>query len=358
MEDRSPGAEALLKKELAEATSTPEPLLREGFSRLSSSDLGSLFVSSLFLRGILKPLIDEEWLGRHDQHGDRPRTASPSREAHLQNELRSVSFLADELSSASPHDLKTYFKRTTPFLHALVSFIQAEPLTRFRETASVAMVLIDRRARELDTFPHGAFSEAMYRAFDAMDEILGIRYELDLAMPSAPEQRERLFEGAGAGVQTSYSSILLALDRAGIANGGRVLDLGSGYGRVGFVIGLLRPDLSFTGYEYVDHRVQDSKAVALRAGLTKVSFETQDLSAFLLPRADVYYMYDPFSRETYAHVLDQLIVFGRQAPVTIITKGRANTWVRDALHEHGWSIDETCDSGTVCLFKSPSDVSL
>lgn len=347
MEDRSPRAEALLKKELAEATTTTESL-RESFSRLSSSDLASLFVSSLFLRSILKPLIDEEWLGQN---------GATTRAVHMRNELRSLSFLADELVSASPRDLKTYLKRTTPLLHALVAFIQAEPLAQFRETAAAAMALIDRRARELDTFPHGAFSEAMYRAFDEMDEILGIHYELDLAMTSAPAQRERLYEGAGAGVQTSYSSILLALDRAGIANGARVLDLGSGYGRVGFVIGLLRPDLSFTGYEYVDHRVQDSKAVASRAGLAKVSFETQDLSAFELPRADVYYMYDPFSRETYAHVLDQLIAFGRESSVTIITKGRANTWVRDALHEHGWSVDETCDSGTVCLFRSPSDVS-
>lgn len=204
------------------------------------------------------------------------------------------------------------------------------------------------------SFAFTPFSEAMYRAFDQFDEILGIRYELDLSMASLPSQRERLFEGAGLGVQTSYSSILLALARARVGEGARVMDLGSGYGRVGFVLGLLRPDVTFTGVEYVPHRVDDSRAVALRAGLSSVDFVAGDLAVVEIPFADVYYMYDPFCRETYARVLERLISYARHSPspITIITKGRANTWVRDALMGEGWSVDETCDSGTVCLFTS------
>jgi tRNA/tmRNA/rRNA uracil-C5-methylase (TrmA/RlmC/RlmD family) len=242
--------------------------------------------------------------------------------------------------------------RTTHLLHLLNSFIQVESVERYREFAIHAMKLIDERARHQDSFPHNHFTEAMYRAFDQMDEILGIRYELDAGMITSPSQTERLYEGAGAGVQTSYSSILLALDRANVAKDARILDLGSGYGRVGFVLGLLRPDIHFTGIEYVDHRVKDSREVAARAGLSRTEFLTEDLNTFIVPEADVYYMYDPFSRGTYGLVLEQLIDYGKTRPVTIITKGRANAWVREALQTHGWMIDETCDSGTVCLFRS------
>lgn len=335
-------ASEILKRELAEAS----PNLIEQLSELSADELASLFVSGAFFQSILQPLIDQDWL-RH-QSGEQD-----TRAVQMKNELQGLSFLEDKIVSATPQELKAHLKRTANLNKAVITFVRAQPLDRFRDFATAAMKRMDQRARAQDLFAHNQFTEAMYRAFDQMDEILGIRYELDRGMNSDPTQPERLYEGAGIGVQTSYSSILLALDRAQVPQGARVLDLGSGYGRVGFVLGLLRPDVSFTGYEYVDHRVQDSKAVAAKAGLANVDFETQDLSHFDLPRADVYYMYDPFSRETYAYVLNQLIAIGRTDPVTIITKGRANTWVRDALEEHGWSIDETCDSGTVWLFRSP-----
>ena len=198
-------------------------------------------------------------------------------------------------------------------------------------------------------------SESLYRAFDRMDEILGIQYALDVGMTTELAQTERLYEGAGIGVQTSYSTILLALNKAHPRPGATVLDLGSGYGRVGFVIGYLRPDIEFIGYEYVDHRVQNSKAVATGAGFSRVEFFTQDLSArdFKIPEADVYYMYDPFSRDTYGYVLDQLLELGDLSPITIITKGRANTWVEDAVRHRGWLIDASCDDGLLLLFRSP-----
>ena len=340
--------EALIKNGLVKSQTSE--WLKERLAPWPPEQLGSLFVQSLFLRSVLKPLIDEEWLRQQQGHSE----ARERRTVQLHNELRSLAFVSEELVNADSPALKKCVSQMNSFIGRLISVIRTEPQNRFRETLIAAMKLIDVRARELDRFPTNVFSQAMYRAFDEMDEVLGIRYELDLKMPSDPGQRERLYEGAGIGVQTSYSSILLALDRACVKPGARVLDLGSGYGRVGFVLGLLRPDLFFTGYEYVDHRVQDSRAVCQRLGLHQIEFETRDLSVFELPRGDVYYLYDPFSRDTYATILNQLIEIGSQQSVTIITKGRANTWVRDALNDRGWLIDDTCDSGTVCLFKSPT----
>lgn len=239
-------------------------------------------------------------------------------------------------------------------LQVLVAFVKSDDETGYQLFLRATMRCMDEVARTQHAKLPDEKTIGLYRAFDKMDEVLGIQYDLDRGMASDPKQKERLYEGAGLGVQTSYSSILLALERAKPKYGANVLDLGSGYGRVGFVIGLLRPDFHFAGYEYVDHRVQDSKAVAARAKLTNVEFHTQDLSRpeFKIPRADIYYMYDPFCRDTYGYVLDQLLALGTTAPITIITKGRANTWVKDALMGSAWSVDESCDSGTVSLFRS------
>lgn len=335
----------LLKEELREASPSNEWLIAR-FEECGPTELAELFVTASFFRGVLQPLIDQDWLR---QHRSDP-SAHDLRPQQIENELASLSFLRAEITTATSKQLRTYFNRMVHLLHVVISFVQMEPSDRYRGFARHAMKLIDERAREIDRFAHSHFADAMVRAFDQMDEILGINYELDQEM--ANENRERVFEGAGAGVQTSYSSILLALDRVRPREGARVLDLGSGFGRVGFVLGLLRPDLDFTGYEFVDHRVRDCTAVASRAGLEKTSFATQDLSAFTIPSADVYYMYDPFNRETYETVLHQLIAHGRANEITIITKGRANSWVREALAGEKWTVDETCDSGTICVFRS------
>jgi SAM-dependent methyltransferase len=344
-------AESLLKEALKETSlkSIETDVFTPAIGALSPHQLAELFVLTSFFRSILQPLIDQDWL-RSKSASMTPSAAS----TQVNDELRALDFLRTEIATASPKEMKHFASRASELLQIIVSLVRIENTPRFHEFAKKTMSLIDERARHQDTFPHSQLSEAMYRAFDQLDEILGIRYELDRDMPSDPKQKERLYEGAGIGVQTSYSSILLALDRAKPAQGARILDLGSGYGRVGFVLGLLRPDVDFIGYEYVEHRVEDSQAVANRAGLPRTKFVTQDLARhdFKIPEADVYYLYDPFSRETYGSVLNQLIEIGERVPITIITKGRANSWVREALENRGWSIDETCDSGTVCLFRS------
>jgi Methyltransferase domain len=196
--------------------------------------------------------------------------------------------------------------------------------------------------------------DSVYRAFDAMDEVFGVDYTVDDGM--LENQTERLYEGGGVGVQTSYSSLLTTLQALSLPSKATMVDLGSGFGRIGFTLGCLRPDVQFVGYEYVDHRVQMSKDVAMKMGLTNVQFFTQDLSDrdFKIPVADVYYMFDPFNRETYAYVLDQLIEIGKSKSITIVTKGRANVWASDALKIAGWLTNDAMDLGAIQLFRSPN----
>lgn len=195
--------------------------------------------------------------------------------------------------------------------------------------------------------------ELLYRAFDPMDRILDIQYGRDDGM--IPSSAERLYEGAGVGVQTSYTTILKALRNLGLARGARLIDLGSGYGRVGLVTGLWREDLNFTGYEYVGHRVEASRASAARAGIgDRVNFVEQDLSAkdFAIPSAEAYYMFDPFSADTYLHVLNQLAAIGRDRAITVVTKADARRWFLDFVAGAGWGEPERLDEDTLLVFRS------
>lgn len=195
--------------------------------------------------------------------------------------------------------------------------------------------------------------DAVYRAFDDLDLVLGLDYSLDDGMNE--NHVERIYAGGGIAVQTSYSALLTLFKKLYIPQNASLVDLGSGYGRIGFLLGLIRPDICFTGYEYVDHRVQLCQQIANDTRMSNVKFVTQDLAAtdFKLPVVDIYYMYDPFRPETYGLVLRELIEIGRTRSITIITKGRANTWAADALEAAGWKFEPLTDLGAIVTFRSP-----
>ena len=203
--------------------------------------------------------------------------------------------------------------------------------------------------------PHeGRIECSLYRAFDAFDVALGIDYTEEKRAQFSTT-RERLYEGAGAGVQTSYATILQVLDRLDLAPGARLADLGSGYGRVGLALGLARRDVSFVGYEYVAKRIECSRECARRAGLgDRIEFHAQDLAdpQFEIPEADVYYLYDPFCRETYPRVLQRILDVARTRPVAVVAKGNANNWMRDATAGDGWTESIAEHDHGVGIFRS------
>jgi hypothetical protein len=210
---------------------------------------------------------------------------------------------------------------------------------------------VARTPREVD----GSFPNSIYRAFDELDQLFGFDYSRDQMMPSIASI-ERVYAGAGAGVQSSYATILRSFELIPDRATDRWVDLGSGFGRVGLALGLLRPENKFIGFEIVPHRVASANAASFRAGLDRrVKFEARDLSDanFEIPEADVYYMWDPFTRETYRHVLSQLQNFARDRKITVVAKGEAAAWMQEiASEEPLWSSNRTYDGGNLGLFIS------
>lgn len=198
-------------------------------------------------------------------------------------------------------------------------------------------------------------SGVLYRAFDGLDELLAIDYKENREQVSQHTSVERLYGGGGVGVQTSYSTIFRALHSLQLPLNAHLVDLGSGFGRIGLAAGLWRPDLRFSGYEFVAHRVDISNRAAKRAGIdSRVQFFCQNLSdpTFEIPAADVFYLYDPFSVATYQRVMARLAELGRTRRLIVIAKAGARESFRELVDQGEWLEPTVLDDGTLSVFRS------
>jgi precorrin-6B methylase 2 len=196
---------------------------------------------------------------------------------------------------------------------------------------------------------------ALFRAFDGLDEVLEIDYRETKSMMPEGMSNERLYESGGVGVQTSYSTIMKVLERLQLNERAHLIDLGSGFGRVGLTTGLWREDLRFSGYEFVGHRVTSSNISAKRAGIeSRVQFMQQDLSEanFQIPVADAYYLYDPFSVTTYAQVFARLSQVRIGQKTVVIAKDGARESFQQSMSSAEWWAPEILDEGSIYLFRS------
>jgi hypothetical protein len=362
------------------------------FLELSLEQKAEAFVLLAFISSATTALLEQRWVMTHHEL-PFSQDFELFVERLLANDLRPIAFLrelflqapvarlqrlnktatqavdalvqwAGELNSSA--DLKLFAKRSFVMIRDLVQLELARRPEHIRSHAlfNGRMNTLQHDSADTLKWPatrplplESSLYHTMYRTFDGMDHVLGISYESDIGMRRPQGTEERLYEGAGLGVQSSFTTIIVALEALAPPPNASFIDLGSGYGRVGLVVGLLRPDIDFTGFEFVEHRVAVSIASTVRCGLsTHVHFKTQDLSApdFKIPVADVYYLFDPFSRETYEHVFAQIVEIGSTRDVAVLTKGHAGTWFAEACAGKNWIVGKEFDEGTLRIFRAPS----
>ncbi len=147
-------------------------------------------------------------------------------------------------------------------------------------------------------------------------------------------------------LQTSYEDLRLAFEAIGLKPGDRVVDLGSGYGRVGFWIAMQHPGVSFTGYELVTERVRESQRIAERFGWTgaectreggPLELIEQDLTApgFRPSAARVYLAYDPVAEKLRTRVLEDLRAIASELPIVLIAFEGQGSFLA-ALRKEPW----------------------
>ncbi len=320
---------------------------------IAPKELGHLFVDVAFLRSAMKFIEDEHWI--QSKKAENEINFNKFIKKFFKLELSPVLFLHADLESSSIEGIRQAGKNAALIETALIQQIKSKPYSDRKIFTTTTLQLMS----ELFEFEHQLnlqkredgddISLSLYRTFDILDQVFELNYIVDEA--TSLEQKERLYEGAGVGVQSSYVTTLMALRYLNPAKNSRFVDLGSGYGRVGLVVGLMRPDIDFIGYEFVEGRVNIATSTSHNLGINQhVHFHTQDLASksFQIPAAETYYIFDSFSDETYVHVLARLQEIATAKKITVVTKGNARLWFKNS----NWSAPQEFNDGNLCLFRS------
>lgn len=321
--------------------------------KLDPKKMAHIFVDISFLRSALKFIDEQYWI--QSKASEREINFQKFVKKFFKLELKPVLFLHSFLESSSIEGVRLAGKNAALIEAALIQQIKTKPYSDQKIISTVTLQLMS----ELFEFEHQLNLQkkengldaglSLYRTFDILDQIFELNYLQDEA--AIMTQKERLYENAGIGVQSSYLTTLTALRYLNPAKNSRFVDLGSGYGRVGFVVGLMRPDIDFNGYEFMEGRVNMATNTCNNLGLGQhVHFHTQDLSAenFKIPEADAYYIFDSFSDETYKHVLARLQEIALTQKITVVTKGNARLWFKNS----NWSAPQELNDGNLCFFRS------
>ena len=323
---------SLLKSEEIEETLSPE-------------QMSYMFTNAAMLSTIMNFVSEHLWLNKNVPYND---LMGPL----FNKELASIKFMQDFIIDSGIDEIKSIIRIANKIESMSLSLVSecCPKMQKVFITESLSEI-----TKHLLNTEYGRLRSLFYRTFDRLDDFFDLNYKLDQNMTIDTSTNERIFQGAGIGVQSSYSTILLALDALNPHAGSCMIDLGSGYGRVGLTCSLLRPDINFIGYEYVEHRVDVSNCASELLKLdNNLSFIAQDLSleSFKIPEADIYYLYDPFSKETYNHVLKQIVEISKRKMVKIVAKGDARKWIKDVANHNAWPLPESLDDGHLHIFSS------
>jgi SAM-dependent methyltransferase len=167
----------------------------------------------------------------------------------------------------------------------------------------------------------------------AADEWLGIPVEKIEAKLTDPKDGEERWIGRHPSIfLTPYVELRAWLEE--LKPEGTVVDLGAGYGRLGFVLARHYPGTRFLGYELVPERAQAGADALKRFGAGNASLRQADLNEIALPEAQLFFVYDFGSRESIARLLEKLRDRAKENNFTLVARGRG---VRDAIEKsHPW----------------------
>ncbi len=321
---------------------------------INEKDLANFFIDVIYLKSIVQLTIDDHWI-QSQKNPQQDVKFDRLIKKYLASELKPLLFLHSFFLDSSIEGMHVASKVLSVTEKLILACIKSKP-AEFQKTilqvALQSMSELFELEHQLNSTPRKNEEDArlsLYRSFDILDQIFELDYLSNEV--STIDQKERLYMGAGIGVQSSYATTSLALRYLNLSKGSRFVDLGSGYGRIGSVVGLMRPDVIFTGYEFVKERVDIANKASTRFHLNQhVQFVAQDLSDpdFKIPLAETFYIFDSFTDETYATIIKQLQEMTAQKRITVVTKGNARLWMKS----HHWSEPQELNEGNLCFFRS------
>ncbi len=137
-------------------------------------------------------------------------------------------------------------------------------------------------------------------------------------------------------LQTTYGEFHEICNELNFSRIQKIVDLGAGYGRLGFVCSAFSKDIIFEGIEFVKERVDEGNRIFKIHNLSNCTLIENDLSSesFELPIADVYFIYDFGRVEQIDKILIQLSRIAYDKQVTVITRGRGTQSI--VWNNHPW----------------------
>ncbi len=162
-----------------------------------------------------------------------------------------------------------------------------------------------------------------------IDELLGIPESDHRTWERELEERydgleQTYYEG------TSYERIREIFRALKLTAGDVVYDLGCGYGRLVFY-GALTTEAQFRGVELVPERVRAARAVKERLAIENAEIVEGHVLGQDFSDGNIFYMFDPFSKETLWQVLERLQTISERKPITIVSH-----YMRDSLDGLPW----------------------
>jgi hypothetical protein len=192
-----------------------------------------------------------------------------------------------------------------------------------------------------DPFPLTAVGPGNYpaakRHAEKVDDWLGLDVPaVEASIQALPDGQERWIEHAPAVFLTPYVELRAWLEELRPRPGETVVDLGAGYGRLGFVMARHFPGSSFLGFELVGERVKAGAEALARFGAGNARLLAADISspAWRPPPAEIYFIYDYGTKAAIAKTLADLRDLSKERGIRVVGRGRA---VRDQVEkEHPW----------------------
>lgn len=325
---------------------------RQSLKQYSANQLANIYVKSALTNALTSFILEQFWL---EGQQDSDLSFEDFIQGDFSKQVQDIKFLENYILSNGKGCLKKLGKDSLLLESSIIEEIKkcsGDQQRVFLKECFDHMLPLFIREEKNDIGPR------LYRTFDSIDHIFNFNYlsDRELSVPEAQmNSSERLYIGSGVGVQSGYSNLLLAFHSLALEKDAKVIDLGSGYGRVGLVFSILNPELAFVGYEFVKNRVDVSNKATSFLNLEKgLNYKVQDLSdrSFDLPIANVYYLYDPFTEDTYKYIIKKIIAVGQKQKVSVVTKGNARDWFFKVAKEESWKEPIKLDGGNLCIFNS------
>lgn len=123
--------------------------------------------------------------------------------------------------------------------------------------------------------------------------------------------------------QTPYTELKEMISHISPISNSLWIDLGAAYGRLGITLHYLRPEENFLGFEFVESRVNEGNRVFKKLNINRAELKHQDLQDehFIMPEADVYFIYDYGKKEHIYKTLNQLSEVAKKRSIQLFARG-------------------------------------